>query len=369
MRTLLSPTRLGFRSYLLLLTTLTIIPEINAQSAASNTTTANTTTAYPRPSIELPESSVDPAINATGNVTLLMKQQVYADASDIYGVKLVTQNTNVKKTDDLPRLVESMGIKWDISSIRLIYDLNPTLADIRSVPDGAILLLPKIETDSYFAARMRLGYPVSLKMDSTAREVALAREAELRRFSDSLQKIPPSRFSRPEDKAAIIESVEFAWRALSTINSDRSPASQKVLRQSILEAEKLKSFLEVSIKPNGFVDSSRKEEAAEISAALHERSTDIKNGGSGRANVEVHTVKQSDGSPVKLLRVFYRPKYDEKKIDKYRDPSTPTSEPLAVGGTFILWAGKGDDPTPLSDRQIIEVASRDNRPVKLLVKD
>jgi hypothetical protein len=95
----------------------------------------------------------------------------------------------------------------------------------------------------------------------------------------------------------------------------------------------------------------------------------LKSEGNEVGSVEVRTVNALDGNEVQNLRVFCAPVLNPGKVRKYRALSSPAVETLPVGGEFVFWAGKGDDPTPLTDKVTAIVQSKNTVPITLQLKE
>jgi hypothetical protein len=206
--------------------------------------------------------------------------------------------------------------------------------------------------------------------EQTPNKAAQAKQKTLGDLSKLLRKIPNFHFRKREVKTTLIKLVDSARRSLSFLGDDQSSASQKVVTQSAFEAARLDDLIRAGLSANRVGDKQIQKVATDLSRSIVDRANEVKAGGSALALIEVHTVTKN-GRPIPGLRVFYRPKLDEmeKYVEKFRSPSTPTSEALAVGATFVLWAGEGDNPHPVSDHQTVTINSKINYPVKLVIQE
>src|SRR6185295_7221244 len=117
------------------------------------------------------------------------------------------------------------------------YDLNPTLVDVRAVPERTILNLPKITGDSLLDQLKAAGPIVILSAREQApNKMAQAKQKTLGDLSKLLRKIPIFHFRKREVKTTLIQLVDSARRSLSFLGDDQSSASQKVVTQSAFEA-------------------------------------------------------------------------------------------------------------------------------------
>src|ERR1051326_7243298 len=134
----------------LLSVSITTVFDANAQSATRESQETKRPVAVDRKSriLRLPDNRVDPAIENPEGLELTLTDQMMVSETDLNAVRLVVDEVMVKRSEELPQMLESGGIKWGARAISLIYDLNPTLVDVRAVPERTILNLPKITGDS-----------------------------------------------------------------------------------------------------------------------------------------------------------------------------------------------------------------------------
>jgi hypothetical protein len=318
--------------------------------------------------LTLPRDRVDPAIENPEGLQLIFTDAVSASKTDSNLIRLTVEEVPVARSEEVRQLLEARGIRWSGRAASLIYDLNPSLVDIRSVSHGTTLIIPKLTGDSFLESLKAGGPIVTLSTrEQQPNRIVSASQKALKDLSSLLSKIPLIHFRKPQVKTTLIRMLDSAQRSLMFLMGDKSQASQRVLLQTSLEALRLEEIVSEGLAANRVGNASIQQEAQSISEAISARSKEIKAGGSALASVEVQTLKK-DGRPIPGLRIFYRPKLDEKHVDKFRSPSTPANEALALGATFILWAGEGDDPKPISDHQTI-VVRRNNDPVKLIIQD
>jgi hypothetical protein len=285
-------------------------------------------------------------------------------------VRLKSEQVVLRTDDKIPDLLEASGIKPDVNALALIYDLNPDIDDIRFVTPGTPLVLPRVEGDLYYQMATNKGYRVTLLGDTSVLETVTTHESELKKVVERIANIDASRFSRREDKEALIKTIEKARLSLGLIGSNRYAVSRRVLKQSALEAASLTSSVSRALNSGGSLSHEFIAEAERDSQSLQVKSESLQTGGSAQARVEVQTIKDINGKaePVPLLRIFYAPELDLKSVGKYRSPSTPTSEALPVGGRFTFWAANTEDGRDrVSDTSTVTVRSKSNDPIKLLV--
>lgn len=284
-------------------------------------------------------------------------------------IKLKAESVTFRTNDSISELLEASGIEPDVNALSLVYDLNPTIDNLQSVTPNTSILLPRIEGDIYTQMAMTKGYRLSIKRELSAIHLVKSKEVEIKKVFDSVASLDQTRFHDPNDQAAISRILDRAQKALRILGSNRFALSQKVLRQSAVEAEGISAMMVNAIGSEKTIDGSLLEAIETNTVALEARTDDLSSGGSAQIRVEVQTVREKGGAPVRDLRVFYAPELDLSSFDKYRNPSTPTTEALPIGGRFTFWAGEGDDGiNRLSDTVTITVHSKNNDPVKLQVK-
>jgi hypothetical protein len=317
-----------------------------------------------------PADVLDFKVSTQDHVTLTLPSNQTSEVARIDPSRILLKSDRalLRSGADLSSLLTSRGIISDSNSLSIIYDLNPDIDKLGSIPPATVLVLPKVEGGPEFQAARDGGFLVRLTKDPTWSQTLSAHNLQMPKLHEEVMSIQVTRFDRVQDRNAIAKSIEETQASLGVILDDQYPTSQRVLRQSALEAEALNSIIQRTLQSTGKIRSADLEEAKKISEGLKARSEDIAEGGSGSGRVEVHTLKQSDGTPVPRLRVFYSPKLDPATVGIYRDPSSPTTEALPVGGEFTFWAGLGNDPTSVSDKISVSVKRKTNDPVKLLVK-
>lgn len=312
------------------------------------------------------------AAKTSSPVTLYLPGSWMAEVgrTDIRNIRLKSERVTLQTTDSIPKLLEASGISPDVNAFALIYDLNPDIDDIRSIPPGTPLILPRVEGDLFLQKATSQGYRISLVRDLAGVLTIISRERELEKIAEKLSGLPDSRFSRAEDKAAVIKALETARLSLRVIGSNRYAVSQRVLKQSALEAERLMTKISKAINSGGPLSFEFRAEIESTGQALQVKSVSLEIGGSAQARIEVQTIRNVNGKaePVPLLRIFYAPVLNPTDISKYRAPSTPTTEALPVGGSFTFWAANNDDGSGrVSDTSTITVRSKNNDPIQLLV--
>jgi hypothetical protein len=305
-------------------------------------------------------------VSESKSVTVTLPEQ--ATRINPSAIQLKAEFVTFQSNDKISALLEASGIKPDVNALSLVYDLNPTIDNLKSITPNFPILLPRIEGDIYTQMAMTKGYRVSVAPELSAIHLVKVKEAEIKKVSGDIASLDPKRFPHPNDKAAISKILERTQNALRILGSNQFALSQKVLRQSAVEAEGIRAAVAEAIASKEPVGGSLVIAIETNTAALEAKTDDLSAGGSAQIRVEVQTRKKKGGKPVNDLRVFYAPELDLSAVDKYRDPTTPTTEALPIGGRFTFWAGEGDDSThPRSDTVTITVHSKNNDPVKLQV--
>jgi hypothetical protein len=283
-------------------------------------------------------------------------------------VKLVSEQTRVSSAQSLPGLLEANGIKPDVDALSLIYDLNPNIARFDELPPDTLLILPKLTGPDVLRFALNDNGRAVLRSDAAVGQEALVREngVRVKALSQTIAETDPKRFKRESDRQKVIIALRNASDALNVIGSHRYTVSQRVLEQTNREAKALQTLLNTALNTSNkiAVDSATSQQVQDYTDAINAKSQNVQQAGSGSADVEVHTVKKTDGAEVPQKRVFCAPKLDPDAVSKYRDPSSPTTEALPVGSDYTFWAGEGDNTTSISDKVTIKVQTK-NRPIKL----
>jgi hypothetical protein len=328
-------------------------------SSTSTTTVSRTITPDARPATKSAETKVKinfPSTDEAGTADF-----------DLRKVAVKAEKVSVTSELGVASSLKEGGIEPDVRALSLIYDLNPEIERLDAIPPGTVLELPRLRGDAQLKTALGQGYTATLAYSSSAVKKVNEQTAELGKLSQEAARLDANEFGGAESKQEIMALMATAQTSLAEIGSEKYPVPQQVLRQSALEAGEFRRLIAQARSSSGAARVQANAEAQKIASALEARSADIKSGGSGGHRVEVHTVKQSDGTEVLQKRVFYAPKLDPDQVEKYPSPSSPTSKSLPIGAELTFWAGEGDDPKPISDKVTIVVQAK-NDPIKLQIK-
>jgi hypothetical protein len=339
------------------------------QTAAQTITSKSGSAAQIDRQVSLEPSSIDKSTTPSTQVraTLPASTRAAANRIDPAKINLTTEKLIFQSSDKLSDLLEASGIKPDVDALSIVYDLNPTIDNLKSLRPGTILTLPRLEGDLYTQLAVTQGYRMALVTDTAAFAEVRLRESQLEKLSDELATIDEKRFADPDDKDAISKATTSARNSLKLITSKRFAVSSSVLKQSSAEAEILNNMLTKALNSPGTMNRQARQNIENATAALNARSNDVARGGSGLITVDVKTVKKADGSDVPRLRVFYAPELDPEDVGDYPNPSTPTSKALPMEATFNFWAAESKNGPRVSDTVTLTVHSKGDT-VTLLIK-
>lgn len=282
-------------------------------------------------------------------------------------VALQSEKVTLTETTDAAELLKRSGISEDVNSLSLFYDLNPTIDRLKGLPPGTVLRLPKIGGSEDVLNALNQGTRFAIVRDATALRRVQAKEVEIRKLSGDIAQLSPSIFERLGDKETLTNAVSKSLESLRVIASDQFAVSERVLRQTEIEARSLKNLVTWAARTQTTISRAVIAEAKETSEVLDEKSDDISSGGSGLITVEVRTLKSPDKTDVRALRVFYRPKADPMAVEKFQVLSSPAIQALPIANYF-MWATARDEPTPaVTDTVPVKVRKNQNRKVELLV--
>lgn len=299
-----------------------------------------------------------------------------AGAAPIEELKVTTvdpEPVSLTTSHDISALLTARGIEPTPDAIGLIYDLNPTLDDVRSLLQGAELVLPKVGGNAALADAIAKGYRVQMNSAETSFATLKASTAQLQQLADRVSFVRPERFRSAADQQRFIAAFTAGRSLVEQTLSGKYPLAEKVQRQTALYLAAMKKGAEAAIGtccevfsgPSADADDQQLDSTAVDAVQDATRGqqaivNDLSSGGSALGLVEV-TTTGTDGKPRRLLRVSYAPRLDPTSQTPFHGLTSPVAETLVVGADFTLTVPGADTPVTLR-------VNKANQPVAFLVR-
>lgn len=284
---------------------------------------------------------------------------------------LVNAQTNVYS------LLQTNGIAPDTEAFTIVYDLNPTLRDVKTLESGTTLKLPRIVGGPKLRELLKHGYLVMLTVDPILRE-KLNHSAEiLQTRLAAFAKLPADRFDSTRAAEAQKEIASLGrWYAeveRSFLRRTGPPLRRQSLVQLQSEAERIDSVLQNAI------DSNRKLSMADIDliAAVHDDvEVEMEKYGQVLANeapsadglyTVIVRIIADDPRLVEKSRVYYTNYglYHEppgEESNPFRNPGSGASELLRVQN-YMIWAARDGDPSHPLTKLLVKVRPWNGEPI------
>jgi hypothetical protein len=283
-------------------------------------------------------------------------------------LQLQASKVRVPADRDVSKMLVAQGIAATPQALGLFYDLNPTIDDIRKVPEGATVTLPKASGGASVTAAMRAGYKFQLAGADKSFLEASRRKSELASVSPKVSDLTDARFASPQLRQRFITAIQRGRALVDDTLSGKYPLAQQVVTQTAHYADVLARAANAAVGAGGgasgldaggpsaydsaqgpvsqdSVDST--ETAAKGVDAINK---DLQEGNSGLVMFNVATVTTQPGKkgeptsnvvPVPLLTVAYHADWDKTR-QQFNGPSSPATTRLVVGAIYTMWA---EDPT------------------------
>lgn len=269
-------------------------------------------------------------------------------------VELTSIQSTLEGTNVLLKL-KANGIAPDSEALTLVYDLNPSVHDLNSLPTSTRIQLPSIRTDSPELKKLlHDGYLVELTVDPEIRR-------ELNSKIDTLKTFAPQLQSTTED-AGTLEKLKqtIGWFQEVERRFKRRtgpPLRQMTLEQMNAEAYQLTDLLQATIQKKEQLTNPDKQQVVAIFADMQ---SVIKEYGQTLADVipaaeqlysVTVTIKGTDNVLIERLRVYY--------IFNGLFRGLPANPPIRASGftqlgsgrsqnflmkSYQIWAAKDGDP-------------------------
>jgi hypothetical protein len=279
------------------------------------------------------------------------------------------------KQDTLYTILQANGVVPDTEAFCLVYDLNPTLNDIKELKVDSLVQVPKVGSSQELASKLGKDYLVAVTVDPEIRQALNQGVDELQAAAPRFAQSPDSRFESPADSGSTKQEVATLAKWYSEIKKSflrrtGPPLRRQTLLQLKNEVDVLNSL--IAERP-GSAPKLTKSDQEQIAAIYQDLESEIMKYGQVLANQAppaealyrvVINIKGDNLSQIDRLRVYYTIN------GVYRDPpSNPPviSYPFRQLGSgrfevlpvksYKVWAALDGDPGhPLTPPLVVRVS-------------
>ena len=280
-------------------------------------------------------------------------------------VKLTVHQVTVRQGASVRALLQSNGIYADANSLGLIYDLNPGVDSLASPKPDSTLILLKVAGGRELQKQLSSGYLVALTVDQKLKDDMRKNVERLTALAPRIASLEPNRFGNAGAKEAVVKSIDNTMSSLKVVKRGLAPNSQFPLSNEILtqiagEVEILLSILD----PDQNLSAANQVQIGLIDKDLQVKMRAFEEIRSGElpgrwpeVRVVVTTLKSGDQGQVPSLRVYYVAEalYGRPGLEKTFDKLSSPTDRIIPEANYRIWAGRGDDPSPVSDVRKVEV--------------
>jgi hypothetical protein len=295
-------------------------------------------------------------------------------------VKVLVESAQLEANANIYELLQANGIAPDTEAFTVVYDLNPTLRDLKTLGPQTSLQLPKVVGGSELQAMLHGGYLVMLTVDPKLREELNRRIEVLQQAVGQFTLLPAERFPSTAESESAKNSVKslgkwYAQIEKSFLRRTGPPLRRESLVQLSSEADRLKSLLEEAVQSNRKLGTA---DLGQITAIHDDVELEITKYGQVLANEApkadalykvVVSITGGDAELIHGLRVYYKNYglYHEppgEESDPFRNPGSGASELLRVQN-YMIWAARDGDPAHPLTKLLVKVRPWDPEPISV----
>jgi hypothetical protein len=285
-------------------------------------------------------------------------------------IMLITKTVTARRDSNIDNLLRAHGIRPDVESYTLIYDLNPNLESLDRLPEGTKLVLPSVKGGPRLRQKLKSGHIVMLNLDKGLKDRLAGNVVALRSLSMRFAALSPVSLPDPGKQKdsinAVRESVDWLTQMQETIaRRSAKPIRIMTLRQMVNESDILRSILEAAIKPGRRLSAADQAQIFGIHDDLEEllkRWDEPMAGGIPPGEPQykiVVEIRGKDSATIRNLRVYYveRGLFRTPIVNppvRYTNFSGLGSGSWAVlpVKNYKVWAARDGDPTnPITNPQ------------------
>ncbi len=254
----------------------------------------------------------------------------------------------VQPGDTLGSLLINNGFRFDPVSVRLVYELNPTLRDAEHLKVNKIIHLPNMASPRY-SPHFR---NVILKMDQDVKQDLNSLNRLIARQSSGVM----AWADHWAGKESVLHVKTMFQETITNMNRLKI-ADYALPRETLVSTRKgmraFNSIVTEMIKKNQIPDSAQVRFFSAVKYNVGRLATAARNTSKNRVPVEVATYL-SDGTPQPWLYICYRYEIEYlyfKAINpnseprwsctrQFGTPTTPAKDMLHWGHRFVIWADR-----------------------------
>ncbi|MGA2099386.1 MAG: hypothetical protein ABSH39_24165 [Candidatus Acidiferrum sp.] len=275
-------------------------------------------------------------------------------------VVLAVKRQEIGSSADIYKLLQTNGIAPDSEAFTLVYELNPSLRELKGLPPGTVLQLPRLASDSLIEKVRQAGGLAILTVDPDLRD-ALNRSGEvLQQSINSLleSSLPPTPSS--DSLKGDLESLRLWYAQIkrSFLHRTGPPLRRDSLVQLRREADELNDVSRIAAFHEDVeveMTNYDQELANELpkADALYKVSVSI--GGANAKALERVRVYYT------VYGLFRNP--PGKDCDSFKSPGSGASELMRVQN-YMIWAAEDGDPGhPVTEPLRVKVRPWDAEPI------
>jgi hypothetical protein len=295
-------------------------------------------------------------------------------------VQLRVQPAHVDADTNIYSLLQANGIAPDAEAFTIVYDLNPTLRDLKTLEPQTTLQLPKVVGGRGLQEMLRHGYLVMLTVDPKLREELNRSAQALQRTAVSFAQLPADRFpamASSESKKNVESLAKWYAQIEKSFLRRTGPALR---RESLLqlrgEADRLNSLLQEAVQSNRRLNTADLDQIMAIHDDVEVEMTkygQVLANEAPKADALYKVVVNITGGDAKVIdgvRVYYTNyglyrQPPGKQSDAFRTPGSGASELLRVQN-YMMWAAQDGEPGhPLTEPLRVKVRPWDAEPISV----
>jgi hypothetical protein len=293
-------------------------------------------------------------------------------------VKLTAEATDIRADGNIYSLLEAAGIAPDTEAFTVVYDLNPMLRDLKRLPAGTHVVLPKITSRAHLLKMLHSGNLVQLTVDPTLRQYLNTSAESLQQVAQRFAQLPTDRFDSSDKGQAIQNKVAtlakwYAQIRRSFLRRTGPPLRQQTLLQMHNEADVLNLLLNQALQGSQRLSEGDQDQ---ILAIYDDLELEMRKYWQVLANEApkaeglykvVVNIKGQDTTLIDRLRVYYTVNgvFREPPVNPpvtsypFKELGSGKSESLPVKN-YKMWAAEDGNPAhPLTPPLLVKVSPVD----------
>jgi len=287
----------------------------------------------------------------------------------------------LEKGTNVFTLLQANRIVPDGEAFELVYDLNPTVRDAKTLEPGVKLLLPRVSSEAALADLRKQGYLALLTLDLELRGSIDGEFEKMRLSAAAFAQLPPA--GSPDKYAHAKEQITYISNSIAEMRRrfarrTSPPQSKATLEQLRRELEVLNALLQKALASSSRLNKEDLEQVAairddiEASMAAYEQA--LSNEPPKADGLYKVVVNITGPAPANVVR--YRVYYTNYGL--YRDPPDRNSDGFRIPGSgaseylraqnYMIWAAQdGDAAHPLTEPLRVKVRPWQSEPIEVML--